>query len=118
MKSVQSDNGYSLFGLIFYTLFCKIRVLISPAFILTRAVQPVATCHQLSYLHKPAILIVTSFSLWHHSRGLHLRGLQPAIQLFSLWRHSHCDVIRYWAGHAQCYGRTYVTYGHLTAFNI
>jgi len=28
---------------------------------------------------------------------------------FSLWRHSHCDVIRYWAGHAYRYGRTYVT---------
>jgi len=25
------------------------------------------------------------------------------------------DVIRYWAGHANRYGRTY---GHLTAFNI
>jgi len=29
----------------------------------------------------------------------------------------HYDVIRYWAGHAQRDGRTYV-YGHLTAFNI
>jgi len=28
-----------------------------------RAVQPVATCRQLPYLHKPAIVIVTSFSL-------------------------------------------------------
>jgi len=25
---------------------------------------------------------------------------------FSLWRHSHCDVIRYWACHAHRYGRT------------
>jgi len=31
-------------------------------------------------------------------------------QLLSLWRHSHCDVICYSAGHAQRYGRTYVTY--------
>jgi len=29
----------------------------------------------------------------------------------SLWHHwSHCNVIRYWAGHAQHYGWTYVTY--------
>jgi len=27
----------------------------------------------------------------------------------SLWHHSHCDVIRYWAGHAHRYRRTYVT---------
>jgi len=30
---------------------------------LTRVVQPVATCRQSPYLHKPAIVIVTSFSL-------------------------------------------------------
>ena len=30
---------------------------------LIRAVQPVATCRRSSYLHKPAIAIVTSFSL-------------------------------------------------------
>jgi len=29
----------------------------------------------------------------------------------SLWRHSNYDVIRYWAGHAQRYGRTYVRTG-------
>jgi len=29
----------------------------------TRAVQPVATCRQSLYLHKPAIVIVTLFSL-------------------------------------------------------
>ena len=29
----------------------------------TTAVQPVATCRQSLYLHKPAIVIVTSFSL-------------------------------------------------------
>jgi len=55
----------------------------------TRAVQPVATCRQSPYLHKPAIVIVTSFSLWE------LRHSRPP---FSSWRHSHCDVIRYWAG--------------------
>jgi len=33
----------------------------------TRAVQPVATCCQSPYLHKPAIVTVTSFSLWRHS---------------------------------------------------
>jgi len=54
----------------------------SPCFLYhTRALLPVATCHQLPYLRpvpsatKPAILIMTSFSLWRH------------------WRH------------AQCYGR-------------
>jgi len=54
----------------------------------------VATCRQSPYLHKPAIVTVTSFSLW---------------------RHSHCDLICCWAGHAHRYRRTY---GHLTAFNI
>jgi len=33
----------------------------------TTAVQPVATCRQSPYLHKPAIVIVTSFSSWRHS---------------------------------------------------
>jgi len=67
----------------------------------------VATCRQSPYLHKSAIVIVTSFSWWRRS--------QPP---FSLWRHSHCDAIRYWAGHAHRYGRKYVRYGHLTAFDI
>jgi len=31
----------------------------------TKAVQPVITCHQSPYLHKPSFVIVTSFSLWH-----------------------------------------------------
>ena len=69
----------------------------------TRALQPVATCRQWSYIHKPAIIIMTSFSLWRHSRVSRLRRSQPP---FSLWRNSHYDVIRYWAGHAQRYGRT------------
>jgi len=55
--------------------------------IITRALQPVATCRQSPYLRpvssptKPAILIMTSFAS------------RPALQ-------------------------TYVTYGHLTAFNM
>jgi len=49
---------------------------------------------------------MTSFSLWRHSRVSRLRRSQPR---------SHYDVIRYWAGHAQRYRRTY---GHVTAFNI
>jgi len=31
------------------------------------AVQPVATRRQSPHLHKPAIVVVTSFSLWRHS---------------------------------------------------
>ena len=31
----------------------------------TRAMQPMATCRQQPYLHKPAVM--TSFSLWRHS---------------------------------------------------
>jgi len=49
-------------------------------FVLTTAVQPVANHH----------ISIT--------------------QLLSLWRHSHYDVIRYWAGHAHHYERMYVTY--------
>ena len=102
----------------------------------TRALQPVATCRQLSYLHKPANIIMTSFSLWRHSRVLRapmvhgarspcyhydvilimiscLRHLQPPFS----WRPSHYDVIRYWAGHAQRDGQTYVRYVHI-AFNM
>jgi len=35
-------------------------------FFFTRVVQPMATCRQSPCLHKPAIVIVTSFSLWRH----------------------------------------------------
>jgi len=59
-----------------------------------------ATCRQLPYLYKPAIAIVMSFSLWCLSR---LRCSQPPL---SLWLHSYCDVIHYWAGHNHYYGRT------------
>jgi len=31
-----------------------------------RALQPVATCRQLPYLHELAIIIITSVSLWRH----------------------------------------------------
>jgi len=66
-----------------------------------------ATCRQSPYLHKPAIIIVTSFSLWRLARtALAAPG-------------SHYDVICYWAGHAQRGGRRYIrTYGHLTWFNV
>ena len=61
----------------------------------TRAMQPVATCRQSPYLHKPASVIMIIF--------LAIRRSQPP---FSLWRHSHCDVFRYRAGHAHRYGHT------------
>ena len=67
----------------------------------TRAALPVATCRQSLYLHKPAIVIVMSFSL----RRLAPMALAAPVPL---WRHSHCDVIRYWAGHAHRYGHTNV----------
>jgi len=44
---------------------------------------------------------------WPHLANRHI----STSQLSSLWRHSHYDVIRYWAGHTQ-------RYGHLTAINI
>jgi len=66
----------------------------------TRAVQPMATSPIV--LSQPAIVIVTSFSLW---RASCLRHSQLP---FSLWRHSHCDFICYWAGHAHRYGHTNV----------
>jgi len=73
----------------------------------TRAVQPVATCHQSPYLHKPAIVIVTSFSL---SRLAPTALAAPVLIMtsFSLWRHSLLSWPR----------PPLRTYGHLTAFNI
>jgi len=46
---------------------------------------------------------------WPHVANHHI----SISQLLSFWRHSrspcsHYYVIRYWAGHAQCYGRTKV----------
>jgi len=55
---------------------------------ITRAVQPVATCRQSPYLHKPAIVIATSFAT---------KLATPTVK----------DV--------RTYGRTD---GHLTAINI
>ena len=69
----------------------------------TRAVQPVATCRQSPYLHKAAIVIVTSFSLWRYSRparpvpASHGHAVRLIMTSFSLWRHWH---------HAHPYGRT------------
>jgi len=85
------------------------EVIILRNVITTRAVQPVATCRQSPYLHKPVIVIGTSFSLWRLAHT----ALAALTAPFTLWRYSHCDVIRYWAGDAQRYGCTY-----LTAFNI
>ena len=42
--------------------------------------QPVATCRQSPYLHKPAIVIVTSFSLW---RLAPIRRSQPPVLIMS-----------------------------------
>jgi len=60
----------------FQNVHCKL----DHYYIITTAVQPVATCPQSPYLHKPATVIVTSFSLWHLARG----ARSP---------HSHYDVI-------------------------
>ena len=49
--------------------------------------QPVATCRQSPYLHKPAIVIVTSFSLWRLARTA-LAAPLLIMTSFSLWRHS------------------------------
>jgi len=43
---------------------------------------------------------------WPHVANRHISISQPPL---SLWRHSQCDVIRYWDGHAHHYLRTYVT---------
>ena len=43
----------------------------------TRAMQPVATCRQSPYLHKPAVIMMTSFLLWRH---LLLSWPRPALQ--------------------------------------
>jgi len=67
----------------------------------TRSLQPVATWRQLPYLHKPAIIIMTSFA-----RLAPMAARVLIMTSLSLWRHT---------GHAQRYRRTY---GQLTAFNI
>jgi len=68
----------------------------------TGAVQPVATCRQSPYLHKPAIVIVTSLAA--------LAAPVLVMTSFSLWHHSLLSWPRPLL-------RTYIrTYGHLTAF--
>ena len=54
-QTICSQNVWQLLGLVNRCQLCIVN--------LTRAVQPMATCRQLPYLHKPAIVIVTSFSL-------------------------------------------------------
>jgi len=68
-------------------------------------VQPVATCRQSPYLHKPAIVIVTSFSWCLAPTALAVPVL--IMTSFSLWLHSLLGSPRplLWR------------YGHLTAFN-
>jgi len=45
----------------------------------TTALQPVATCRQSPYLHKPSIIMMTSFSLWRHSL---LSWPRPALRTY------------------------------------
>jgi len=45
----------------------------SPSQHYTRSVQPVATCRQSPYLHKPAIIVMMPFSLSRNSRVWRLR---------------------------------------------
>jgi len=78
--------------------------------VVTRAAQPVATCRQSPYLHKPAIVIVTSFLLWRLAPTA-LAVTVLIMTSFSLWRHSLLS----WPRPPL---RTNVRYGHLTAFNI
>jgi len=72
-----------------------------------RALQPLATCRHSPYLHKPAIVIVTTFSLW---------CLAPTALAapFSLWRHSVWRHSLLSWPHPPI--RTNVRYRHLTAF--
>jgi len=55
-------------------LYKKLSKQFSVVLYVTRVVQPVATCRQSPYLHKPAIVIVTSFPLWRHWRVSRLRA--------------------------------------------
>ena len=54
---IKSDNMFNLL------ILCSYDLMKYKNYNYTTAVQPVATCHQSPYLHKPAIVIVTSFSL-------------------------------------------------------
>jgi len=53
---------------------------------MTRAVQPVAACHQSLYF-QPAVVILTSFSLWRLAPTALAASLLIVTSL-SLWRHS------------------------------
>jgi len=78
LYAAASRGKYDVFDLIFAHI---------GALHYTKAVQPVATCRQSPYLHKPAIVIVTSFSLWR----LAPTALATPVLImtsFSLWRHS------------------------------
>ena len=81
----------------------------------TTAVQHVTTCCQSPYLHKPAIVIVTSFSWWRHARAPTALAAPVLIMTwFSLWRHS---LLSWSRPQLRTNVRT-LRYGHLTAFNI
>ena len=58
--SSSSDHPTRLIPAVLYLLFSTHT---SPTLHLHRALQPVATCCQSSYLHNPAIIIVTPVSL-------------------------------------------------------
>jgi len=64
-------------------------------------------CNPWPHVANRHISISQLLLLWCHSYYdvSRLRRSQPRSQ----WRHSHCDVIHYWAGHAHRYGRPYVT---------
>ena len=88
-KEIIDNNEIVVFGF-FKVLICEfLRLFFYLVFTYNRALQPVATCRQSPYFHKSAIVIMTSFSLWHHSHGWCLWHSRPTTnQLFSLWCHS------------------------------
>jgi len=77
-------------------------------------IMPPIAMSPATYYHCDVILSMTSFARLAPSDRAH--GARSP-QLFSLWGHSHYDVIRYWAGHALGHGRTYVRRYVRTAFN-
>jgi len=77
-------------------------LILTPLVYLTTIQLP--TYHWTLYITCFNITIITQCNPWPHVANGDISG-----QLLSLWRHSHYDVIHYWAGHAQryVYGRTY-----------
>jgi len=73
----------------------RVNISISRLLSLWRHSHYAISCLRRSWRSQPP------FSLW---RGTH----SPCSHMMSLWL-CHCDVIRYWAGHAHRYGPTYVT---------